>query len=99
MDAQEVAAQALQASNALKSERRRTQAVEKQLKAANEAKAEAVAAAARAIEELAASKGELDRAKRVADERAALVVQAENAAVEARQACDVQVWDSTLLRL
>ena len=88
---QEVAAQALQASNALKTERRRTLAVEKQLKVVHEAKAEAAVMAAKATEELAAGQGELERVKRLADERAALVVQAENAAVEARQQCDVQV--------
>lgn len=86
-----MAAQALQATAALKAERKRTCAAEKQLKAANEAKAEAVAAAAKAAEEAAAGSMELDRARRLSEERAALVVQAENAAVEARQQCDVQV--------
>ena len=88
---QEVAAQALQASQALKAERRRTLAVEKQLKASNEARAEAAAAAVRAAEELEAGRAEGERSKRLAEERAALVVQAENAAVEARQQCDMQV--------
>ena len=71
---QEVATQALQASNALKAERKRSLAIEKQVKAANEGKVDAHAAAAKA-----------------ADERAALIVRAENAAVETRQQCDLQV--------
>ena len=86
-----MAAQALQASNALKAERKRTVTIEKQLKLAHEAKAEAVAAAAKATEDSVAGQMELERVKRLAEERAALVVQAENAAVEARQQCDVQV--------
>ena len=88
---QEVMTQAEQAAAALKAERRRYQALEKQLKATSEAKLEAVAGAAAAAEERQASSTELDRVKRVAEERAGLVVQAENAAVEARQQCDAQV--------
>lgn len=88
---QEVAAQAEQASTALKAERRRSQAAEKQVKAAMEAKAEASAAAAAAVEELGASQGEVERIRRLAEERVGLVVQAENAAVEAQQQCHAQV--------
>ena len=50
-----------------------------------------MAAAAKSAEELASRQAELERLKRLAEERTSLVVQAENAAVEARQQCDVQV--------
>lgn len=88
---QEVAAQAEQALAALKVERRKLQAAEKQLKAAAESRAEAIAAAAASSEELVVSRAELERFKRLSEDRAGLVVQAENAAVETSQQCDAQV--------
>lgn len=88
---QEVAAQAEQALAALKAERRKLQAAEKQLKAMAESRSEATVQAAAVAEELALSKAETERFKRLSEERASLVVQAENAAVETSQQCDAQV--------
>ena len=79
------------AATQVKSERKKREGADKELRAAHEARTAAAAAAARAQEQLQAQQGDLDRWQRLAEERAGLVVRAENAACEMRQACDKQV--------
>ena len=79
------------AATQVKSERKKREGAEKELRAAHEARTAAAAAAVRAQEQLQAQQGDLVRWQRLAEERAGLAVRAENAACEMRQACDKQV--------
>lgn len=88
---QELAAHVRNAATQVKSERKRREGAEKELKAAHEARTQAAAAAAKAGDQIQAQQAEMDRWQKLAEERSGLVVQAENAAIEMRQACDKQV--------
>ena len=91
---QELAAHVRNAAVQVKSQLKRREGAEKELKAAHEAKSQALVSAQQAKALASAQQAELQRWRQLAEERAALVVQAENAAIEMRQACDQQVRSS-----